>query len=88
MTTVAHKFKNSAQRRAVMSKLKKRGFKATKLDVRGSSVRARQFHPNRCRPGSFRTISLGSEGTKGVICRPKNGGGKTRIQSVIISRGD
>ncbi len=82
---MTHKFISGAQRKAVMAKLRKDGFKANKLDRRGRTIRARQFPPSRCQRGSFRTIDIGRKGgTKAVICRPEGLGGKTRIQTVLV----
>ncbi|MDD3493517.1 MAG: phage portal protein, partial [Candidatus Thermoplasmatota archaeon] len=44
------------------------GFKADKLDETDEHYRYRQFPPNLCEEGSFRTISLGDK-AKAVVCR-------------------
>lgn len=47
--------------------------------------RVRVMSPSKCMPGSFRTIDL-SPSAKGVICKPKGMGGKTRLQSKLYVR--
>lgn len=52
--------------------MKEHDFHVSKVDETDDSWRFRQFGPERCKEGSFRTITL-TEGVKAVICRPKAG---------------
>ncbi len=49
---------------------KEHGFKADKVDVTDEYYRFRQFSPDRCEEGTFRTIELGDR-VKAVVCRPQ-----------------
>lgn len=55
------------------------------VEITKRYVRVRKMSPALCKPGSFRTISIGSRGSKAVICRPF-GMSKSRIQSVLHIR--
>ena len=62
------------------------------IEITKRYVRVRKMSPALCKPGSFRTISIGSKGSrmsssgdKAVICRPF-GMSKSRIQSVLHRR--
>lgn len=52
--------------------VKEHDFHMSKVDETQDSWRFRQFDPDRCKAGSFRTITL-TEGVKAVVCRPKAG---------------
>lgn len=52
--------------------VKEHDFHISKVDETNDSWRFRQFNPDRCKEGSFRTITLTS-GVKAVVCRPKVG---------------
>lgn len=49
---------------------KDHGFKSNKVDETEDSFRLRQFEPNVCKNGSFRTFEL-TNGVKAVGCRKK-----------------
>lgn len=64
-----------------------------KVDCGSSSAhfcRHRQFNPNLCVPGSFRTKRIGrygkNRGVKAVFCRVRGMRGRTRIQTKLYPK--
>ncbi len=81
-------FASQKQRRYVMWKLKKEGFrkKPKEIGVTPTYFRARMKDPKEFKKGSLRTHDIGRKGgTKLIIGRP-HGMTTTRTQSVLIER--
>ncbi len=83
-------FVSDAQRKAVMVKLREKGFKQQpkKITAEGQFFRARIRNPNQFQKGSFRTVDVGKKGhTKIVIARPLRKR-TTTTQAILIPKRD
>lgn len=68
----------------VKKHLRQEGFHISKTDVKEHQYRFRQFDPDICEQGTFRTIFLGGH-EQGVVCKPK-GSNKTKLQTIIVKK--
>lgn len=86
------RFKNEAQRRAVMSRLRKRGLlrRGEKVIAYGGEGRYHRFRlksPSKFQPGSFRTIDPGKPGGHKRVIGRLRGRTTTSTQAILVPKG-
>ena len=83
-------FVSESQRKAVMTKLKQKGFrqKPMKITAEGKYLRARIIHPSQFQKESFRNIPAGKNNKGGarIIIGRKKGHKITSTQAVLIQK--